>query len=541
MSRYSIEGSTLTAIGDAIREKTGKLTRVETEIYIETLPAMTVSKTPNATGGFDANAKDGNCPAGDFYDVVSFPGASSIKVDYGLAVHFPNIDYLQIAPGRYSAVDFPQDETEKIVKPGGASLVRDQITIENTDTITFHLYTTYEMPVMGYYAECTSFDADGNPLGGEQIEVEREVEVPNTLTPSQMAEEIEAIELGKLPDEAYNITGDCNYKFSNNGWNWFIDMYGDKLTTKDITNISNMFYYSNKLKSIPFDINVDKSAGNYDISNVFNYCQNLTEVPYLKGELNPPTSNYGSNPSIQYLFQSCHQLRYIPNDYFDQFGGDAFWAAAQTYTKNRNYNFTYCSSLRNLPTSWVRLKNKNNAYYSHLYYFAFNSCYVLDEIINIPIEPTVALTSNCFYNTFDNCNRLKNILFETNEDGSPIVVNWKSQTIVLTGDVGKSSSDTYITDYNSGITTDKKVSDDASYQALKDDPDWYTLSWDYSRYNRTSAVATINSLPDTSAGGANIIKFKGAAGALTDGGAINTMTEEEIAVATAKGWTVSLS
>ena len=35
------------------------------------------------------------------------------------------------------------------------------------------------------------------------------------------------------------------------------------------------------------------------------------------------------------------------------------------------------------------------------------------------------------------------------------------------------------------------------------------------------------------------IKFKGAAGAKTDGGAINTMTEEEIAVATAKGWTVS--
>jgi len=46
-------------------------------------------------------------------------------------------------------------------------------------------------------------------------------------------------------------------------------------------------------------------------------------------------------------------------------------------------------------------------------------------------------------------------------------------------------------------------------------------------------------LPDTSAYGTNTIKFRGAAGALTDGGAINTMTAEEIAVATAKGWTVS--
>ena len=66
----------------------------------------------------------------------------------------------------------------------------------------------------------------------------------------------------------------------------------------------------------------------------------------------------------------------------------------------------------------------------------------------------------------------------------------------------------------------------------------------YSRYNHDSAVATINSLPDTSAylaanGGTNTIKFKGAAGSATDGGAINTLTEEEIAVATAKGWTCS--
>jgi hypothetical protein len=63
---------------------------------------------------------------------------------------------------------------------------------------------------------------------------------------------------------------------------------------------------------------------------------------------------------------------------------------------------------------------------------------------------------------------------------------------------------------------------------------------EYSRYNHDSAVETINSLPDVSAGSGNTIKFEGAAGSLTDGGAINTLTEEEIAVATAKGWTVTL-
>ena len=98
--------------------------------------------------------------------------------------------------------------------------------------------------------------------------------------------------------------------------------------------------------------------------------------------------------------------------------------------------------------------------------------------------------------------------------------------------------------YNSGITADKQVVDDATYQALKNDPDWFTIDVNYSRYNHDSAVNTINSLPDTSAylaanSGTNTIKFKGESGKLTDGGAINTLTETEIAVATAKGWTVS--
>ena len=38
----------------------------------------------------------------------------------------------------------------------------------------------------------------------------------------------------------------------------------------------------------------------------------------------------------------------------------------------------------------------------------------------------------------------------------------------------------------------------------------------------------------------NTIKFKNYSGALTDAGGTNNLTEEEIAVATAKGWTVTL-
>jgi hypothetical protein len=143
--------------------------------------------------------------------------------------------------------------------------------------------------------------------------------------------------------------------------------------------------------------------------------------------------------------------------------------------------------------------------------------------------------------------RMKELTFALQEDGSPYTAQWKSQTIDLSSLIGFShaSYKDRILDYNSGITTDKEVRNAATYEALKNDEDWYTLYAEYSRYNHDSAVNTINSLPDTSAylaanGGTNTIKFKGAAGASTDGGAINTLTEEEIAVATAKGWTVSL-
>jgi hypothetical protein len=158
------------------------------------------------------------------------------------------------------------------------------------------------------------------------------------------------------------------------------------------------------------------------------------------------------------------------------------------------------------------------------------------------IKYNANLTSNAFMNSFNKCGRIKTFTFEL-DNGAPRVVNWKSQTIDLTDYVGYM----YVAPYaSSGITSDKKVTNNDTYNALKNDPDWWTTDGRYSRYNHDSAVATINSLPDTSAylaeaGGTNTIKFKGAAGELTDGGAINTLTEEEIAVATAKGWTVTLA
>ena len=372
------------------------------------------------------------------------------------------------------------------------------------------------------------------------------------LTLDQMPVEIRSIETGgggeggyEPPAEAFVLTGDCQSLFKNH-WDWFLKDFGDKITTTELTNIQMMFdSYSGD--EIPFDINIaNKCSG---ISQAFIRAK-IKSAPYIKGDLAIPTGKYTNNPSIDEIFSNCYYLRYIPDDYFDQFGGDEFWEAQAEYEANRDSMFNSCYSLRKIPTSWRKIKNKTVSSYGTIYNSCVGYCSSLDEIIDIPILDSVEYTSNLFSGAFSHLNRAKNITFETNDDGTPKVVQWKGQSIDLSSYIGYPQLESRILNYNSGITPDKAVSNDESYQALKDDPDWYawgvgSVAQHYSRYNHDSAVATINSLPDTSAylaekGGTNTIKFRSLNGSKTDGGAINTLTEEEIAVAVAKGWTVTL-
>ena len=314
--------------------------------------------------------------------------------------------------------------------------------------------------------------------------------------------------------------------------------YGNKITTSDVMSSDYMFISSN-IKNIPFDINY-KTGSFYTINNMFGECNNFEELPKLNN-LQPGNTSY--------LFKNCYRLRNIPDEFASSWNWSYLEGLTGIYSGIQNSIFYYCYSLRSIPMNIIK---SGNPYIYHSYsYFAsgFDHCTSLDELINLPIPYIKATwTSNAFSNTFTYCFRLKNAIFALQEDGTPYVVNWKSQTIDFSNCVGYVYSEFYkanILNYNSGITADKEVTNDATYQALKNDPDWFTTDVAYSRYNHDSAVATINSLPDTSAylataGGTNTIKFKGAAGSATDGGAINTLTEEEIAVATAKGWTVTL-
>ena len=373
-------------------------------------------------------------------------------------------------------------------------------------------------------------DAIRNKTGGSEL-----------LSPAAMVTAIEGIEGGggggtELPESAFVITGDCKYRFASNGWNWFIDSFGDKITTKNMSNIQYFAENSTNLTEIPFDLNITSNC--YFVSTFYG-CNKLTSVPRIYGELTPPTSLYGGK-DFSGFFRDCQMLREIPYDYFHSFGGDAFWAAELNTNAHRANIFYRCYSLRQLPD--ISMLPNAYGYYGSLYYGMCPYCYTLDEIVNLPVITQTSFTSNTFNNTFVHCSRLKAVTFQTNEDGSPIVANWKNQTIDLSQYVGYAQSTGYLTQYNSGLTTATQIIDDATYQALKDNPDSWCAGYGYSRYDHDSAVETINSLPDVSgSGGTNTIKFKGASGELTDGGAISTLTEEEIAVAATKGWTVTLS
>jgi hypothetical protein len=277
---------------------------------------------------------------------------------------------------------------------------------------------------------------------------------------------------------------------------------------------------------------------------MFYNCNQLTQAPTINGYIKYiPTSNTYVM-KFDSCFSYCLKLREIPEDYFVKLASKEYWGSQKVNASGKGSQqvFANCYSLRN-QIDLEPLKNcsTSTSASSSMYNNLFKDCHCLDEMTSLPVETVPVYTSNMFANTFSYCYRLKNFIFKTQEDGTPYTVRWKNQILSFEYEVGQSGTPTNITSTNSGITADKEVKDDATYQALKNDPDWFSCDIKYSRYNHDSAVATINSLPDASAsGGTNTIKFNSRCGELTDGGGISTLTDEEIAVAAAKGWTVSL-
>lgn len=342
-------------------------------------------------------------------------------------------------------------------------------------------------------------------------------------------------------------------------WEWFLDKYGNRIKVRLTPNNTYTVFgtgYTGDLNGVKLIEQVpggdcylrDMFKGYYgknlpvpiwegtkpikSINGTFSGCKNLTDTE-IKSFLSHFNFSGLTDSTVASLFNECQSVRNINS------------ILAQLHAR--------CKDFVNKYIELTKLCNKNS---------------VADEIVGLPVpggdvayDSQGSFTDNFYISGIvDNANRAKKITFATKTDGTPYTVKWCNLTIYLTKQVGYATAENDILSHSSvhGITQEKKVSDAATYEALKNDPDYYvysqaTQTYDgnnvnvgllYSRYNHTSAVETINSLPDCSAYCAeknrtNTIKFKKYSGALTDGGGINTLTAEEIAVATNKGWTVS--
>lgn len=286
--------------------------------------------------------------------------------------------------------------------------------------------------------------------------------------------------------------------------------YRTVFTFNGVRNCSYMFSGCSTVEDLS-NVTIKDSGSNYyfSLEGMFNNCSSLKKLPNFIG-----TYVLREYPFTG-MFKGCSSLVSIPANLFNYnfYLGDSRGIA---------YMFYGCESLTTIPNLRI---GYNSAYtngvtedregqWVNLYQFAFFECESLTAITNIPVYSIADYQQkqNMFDNTFTNTYNVSSVTFITN-NGVPYASNINNATIDLTS------------------TGHWGTLDDGSTRPLSQ-----------SVYNHISAVETINTLPDTTGSqyGRNVIKFKKNAGSATSGGAINTLTEEEIAVATAKGWTVAL-
>lgn len=100
-----------------------------------------------------------------------------------------------------------------------------------------------------------------------------------TYKPSEMAAAITAISGGggggsDVPAEALVFSGDCSYRFYQNGWTWFWNTYKDSITTSDMTGATSMFHsFHGAASSVVLNFRANYGI---DTGNMFYLCSNKT-------------------------------------------------------------------------------------------------------------------------------------------------------------------------------------------------------------------------------------------------------------------------
>lgn len=195
------------------------------------------------------------------------------------------------------------------------------------------------------------------------------------------------------------------------------------------------------------------------------------------------------------------------------------------YNISNTYLFWNSTLLKSTPNFLKMLENNIiNFSSSGLFY----NCYSLTEILKLSIEYSGGVSvPNGVYNSLT---RLRRVTVKPRENTDSLAVtDWSFRG------AGYVNSPAIATQNPDVFPIDKQITDDNTYQALKDDPMSWTSNIAYSQFNKQSVIEFFNSLPIVNKG--SKLSFKSGTGAATEGGDIGSLTSDELDIAKSKGWT----
>lgn len=362
-----------------------------------------------------------------------------------------------------------------------------------------------------------------------------------------------------LTDEELTITTG-NYLFANTS-----PLYKNCLSYINRANFDKVdgmqWMFSNNSKVVDLSNITIKLHDSVTINSAFVNCVNLRKLPNFV----TTAGTFNSNQFFR-AFENCYKLE---QEEFDKFIKLDFSTTPQSYAFSHNYNFKHIDLTQavNGFVPWGEI------------YWSFQRLIGPEpnlRTIKLPAwnpkqDSKPFETSSYYFASWDGMTMLDSITFSTEENGVATKAKIKNCLIYIENDYGCGSTMTGLMSYpDEPLTKDDNVFKDitgsncttetikAGYERVKNRPNWcsvYDYSMSYqgktiypriltSRFNHKSMVDLINTLPDTSEyiaakGGTNTLKLCRYMGDLTDEGGASNLTEEEIAVATAKGWTVT--
>ena len=356
--------------------------------------------------------------------------------------------------------------------------------------------------------------------------------------PGEMAAAITNLPTGGGDTETITFNTDISFLFASDGGGALYEAVKNKnLVFTNIHYGRGVFYNMPTNDTItPFTIHLLRgmynTPGNVDFRGFYegsSVVSNIVIDPPIEGASGIEFQNFFSKSRLKNIDFSCIDTNY------PIFGQSCAMGLFSESGYLRSINFT------NSPNKYFA---GNNIQYDGTFYH----CFDLDSIEDLYTTRQTIFSGG----TFNNCSHLAKLTFKTVSTTNTKNPYYGSDIDLSTVGYYTNVSEGYIS--NSALhygndplfkkslvrqNATKEITNATTYAKLKNDPDAWTTNVAYSRYNKTSAKETLTSLPYI--GEAHTIKFNGEAGSATDGGAIKNLTSSEIAVATAKKWTVAFA